>query len=211
MSGHRRPGTATRSERRTVEPSVVAALAAGAIAFAIAAGGIRDGRRTGARRARTFAHPPATRMQRAVHRAPIVLFRIRLGGLFGRRLLLLTHTGRRTGASRQVVLEVVGRHADGYLVASGYGPRAQWYRNILAEPRVRFQLGRRTHAGRARPLPPEESGRHLAEYADRHPRTAATLMRTVGQDVDGSPVSYRRVGADPETGVPLVVLTPVTG
>ncbi|MHA6783736.1 nitroreductase family deazaflavin-dependent oxidoreductase [Pseudonocardia saturnea] len=193
-----------------MDPVLVAALAAGAVAFAIA-GGIRAGRRSGTRRARTFAHPPTTRMQRAVHRAPIALFRIGLGGLFGRRLLLLTHTGRCTGAARQVVLEVVGRHGDGYLVASGYGPRAQWYRNILAEPHVRFQVGRRTHAGRARPLPPEQSGNHLAEYARRHPRTAATLMRTVGQDVDGSPASYRRVGADPDTGVPLVVLTPIAG
>lgn len=194
-----------------MDPVLGAALAAGAVAFAIAARGIRDGRRSGARRTRTFAHPPRTRMQRAVHRAPIALFRIGLGGLFGRRLLLLTHTGRRTGASRQVVLEVVGRHEDGYLVASGYGSRAQWYRNVLAEPHVRFRIGRCTHAGGARPLPSEQSGHHLAEYARRHPRTAAALMRTVGQDVDGSPASYRRVGADPDTGVPLVVLTPFAG
>lgn len=196
MSGHRRA------------PAGIPFVLAAAAASAIAAGRIRHVGRPAARRAGTFAHPPATRAQRAVHRAPIVLFRVGLGGLFGRRLLLLTHTGRRTGAARQVVLEVLGRHGDGYLVASGYGPRAQWYRNVLAEPRVRFQVGRRTRPGRARPLPPEESGRHLAAYARRRPRTAAALMRTVGQDVDGSPESYRRVGADPRTGVPLVVLTP---
>lgn len=200
-----------------MEPSTVAAIAAGIVAFAIAAGWIRDNEGTGAsgtRRARrtpparTFAHPPRTRVQRAVHRAPIALYRWGLGGLLGRRFVLLTHTGRRTGASRQVVLEVVGRHDGGYLVASGYGPRAQWFRNIVADPRVRFQVGRHRHTGEARPLPPDESGRCLAEYARRHPRTAAALMRAVGQDVDGSPGSYQQVGADAANGVPLVALRP---
>ncbi|MHA6783283.1 nitroreductase family deazaflavin-dependent oxidoreductase [Pseudonocardia saturnea] len=194
-----------------MEPSVVAGVAAGVIAFAIAAGWIRDSAATGApvaHRGSLFADPPRTRLQRAVHRAPIALFRLGLGALLGTRFVLLTHTGRRTGVSRRVVLEVVGRDGSGYLVASGYGPRAQWFRNIIAEPHVRFQVGRHRHTGVARPLPPAESGRLLAEYAHRHPRTAATLMRTVGQDVDGSPASYERVGSDPETGVPLVALTP---
>lgn len=50
-----------------------------------------------------FSHPPRTRMQRALFRAPILLDRLGLGGLLGHRFLLLTHTGR----PRQVVLEVV--------------------------------------------------------------------------------------------------------
>jgi deazaflavin-dependent oxidoreductase (nitroreductase family) len=155
-------------------------------------------------------HPPSTRLQRALFRAPIWLYRAGLGGLLGRRFVFLTHTGRRSGRPRQVVLEVVGRHqqSGGYLVASGYGERSQWFRNILADPHVRYQVGWRRYAGRARPLPPAESGRRLAEYAHRHPRTAAALMRMVGQDVDGSDAAYRRVGSDREHGVPIVALQP---
>lgn len=104
------------------------------------------------------------------------------------------------------MLEVVGRLDDGVLVASGYGPRSQWFRNIEAEPRVHFQVGRRRCAGVAPPLPAAESGRRLAEYARRHPRTAAALMRTIGQDVDGSAAAYERVGSDVERGVPLAAL-----
>lgn len=155
-----------------------------------------------------FAGPPRTRVQRAVHRAPVVLFRMGLGGLLGRRFLLLTHVGRRTQLPRQVVLEVVGREDGGYLVASGYGARAQWYRNVLAEPRVRFQVGWRRYAGRAEPFRPAESGRRLAAYARRHPRTAAALMRTIGHATDGSAAAYERLGADPDRGVPLVALRP---
>ena len=118
-----------------------------------------------------LSHPPRTRMQRALFRAPIWLYRVGLGGLLGSRFVLLTHTGRRSGLARQVVLEVVGRHqaSGGYLIASGYGGRSQWFRNILDDPWVRFQVGWRSYAGLARPLPPVESGRRLAEYARSPP------------------------------------------
>ncbi|MGH8933767.1 MAG: nitroreductase family deazaflavin-dependent oxidoreductase [Egibacteraceae bacterium] len=158
----------------------------------------------------TFSHPPRTRAQRALYRAPIWLYRLGLGGLLGGRFLLLTHIGRKSGRPRQVVLEVVGRHEEsgGYLIASGYGARSQWFRNILNDPHVRFQVGWRHYTGLARPLPAEESGHRLRDYARRHPRTAAALMRALGQDIDGSDAAYERVGADRDHGVPLVALTP---
>jgi deazaflavin-dependent oxidoreductase (nitroreductase family) len=102
-----------------------------------------------------LSRPARTRLGRALVRAPIWLYRLGLGGLLGGRFLLLTHTGRRSGRPRQVVLEVVGRHepCGGFLVASGSGTRSQWFRNILEDPRVRFQVGRRRYQGLARPLP----------------------------------------------------------
>jgi len=157
-----------------------------------------------------LSRPARTRLGRGLVRAPIWLYRLGLGGLLGGRFLLLTHTGRRSGRPRQVVLEVVGRHepSGGFLVASGYGTRSQWFRNILEDPRVRFQVGRRRYQGLARPLAPAESGRRLAGYAHRHPRAAASLLRAIGQDVDGSDAAYERVGSDSEHGIPLVALVP---
>lgn len=153
--------------------------------------------------------PPRTALRRAVLRAPITLYRIGLGGLFGHRMLLLTHTGRVSGQPRQVVLEVIaaGDAPHGWLVASGYGEHAQWLRNVLAQPRVRYQVGRRTYEGTAVPLPSEESGRRLAEYAGRHPRLAARLMRSLGH-APGSSADYEALGADRRDGVPLVMLSP---
>jgi hypothetical protein len=84
-------------------------------------------------------------------------------------------------------------------------------RNILADPRVRFQVAWRRYQGLARPLPPAESGRHLAGYARRHPRAAASLLRAIGQDVDGSDAAYERIGSDPEHGIPLVRSCPGDG
>lgn len=159
------------------------------------------------------AGPARRRLSRALVRAPILVFRCGLGWVFGRRLVLLTHVGRTTGRPRHAVLEVVGRGpvSDSYVVASGYGSRAQWYRNVVAHPEVTYEVGRRRRHGWAYPLPSTESGRRLAEYAARRPRTAAALMRMLDRDVDGSPPdleAYQRLGADHEHGVPLVLLAP---
>lgn len=158
------------------------------------------------------AGPARHRLSRAVVRAPILVYRCGLGWLFGRRLVLLTHVGRRTGRPRQVVLEVVGRGPErgSYVVASGYGSRAHWFRNLLAHPEVTYQVGRRRRDGWAYPLPSEESGRRLAEYAARRPRSAAALMRMLDRDADGSREAYERLGADDGDGdgVPLVLLAP---
>ncbi|WP_243761208.1 nitroreductase family deazaflavin-dependent oxidoreductase [Streptomyces sp. YIM 98790] len=155
--------------------------------------------------------PPRGGLRRAVLRAPVALYRMGLGGLLGGRMVLLTHTGRVSGQPRQVVLEVVerGREPGSLLIASGYGGRSQWFRNVLATPRVRYQVGRRRYTGTAVPLPPEESGRRLAGYADRHPRLAARLMKAVGHG-PRTAADYRALGADRCHGVPLVELRPDT-
>lgn len=121
-------------------------------------------------------------------RAPIWLYRTRLGILLGPRFLLLEHTGRKTGIARHVVLEVVARPAPGtYVVVSGFGERAQWLRNVRADPRVRvFFLSRAPLTATARVLPPEEGTAILSAYAARHPRAWAA-MRPVLEETLGSP------------------------
>jgi deazaflavin-dependent oxidoreductase (nitroreductase family) len=156
------------------------------------------------------AEPARRALSRTVVRAPILAYRCGLGGLLGHRFVLLTHVGRITGRPRRVVLEVVGRGevSGSYVVASGYGARAQWFRNVLAHPEVTYQVGWRRRDGWAYPLPSAESGRRLAEYATHHPRAAAALMRMLAHDVDASPAAYERLGADARSGVPLVLLSP---
>ncbi|WP_338677620.1 nitroreductase/quinone reductase family protein [Streptomyces sp. SCSIO 30461] len=79
--------------------------------------------------------PPAGR--RRLLRLPIHLFRGGSGRPFRGRLLLLIHTGRTSGRSHEVVLEVVARDRDQdtWAVASGFGPEARWYRNLRHTPR----------------------------------------------------------------------------
>ncbi len=79
------------------------------------------------------------------------------GGPLGRRqgrppepeLLHLTTTGRRTGLPREIEIWCTRRDARYYVVAET-GERAQWVRNLRADPGVRWRVGRRTYSGRAR-------------------------------------------------------------
>lgn len=126
-------------------------------------------------------------------RAPIALYRAGLVWLLGDRFLLLNHVGRKSGLPRQAVLEVVDyqRETDTYFVASGFGKKSHWYQNILAQPNVTIQVGRRRLAVTAVPLSPDESGQAMVEYAQRNPTAARALTRLIGHEVDGSEETYR--------------------
>ncbi len=127
-------------------------------------------------------------------RLPIHLFHLRLGWLLGGRLVLLEHTGRRSGRRREVVLETVDRpDPDRVVVCSGLGRSSQWYLNVRADPRVRVSIGRlRSAPGRAAELPPEQARVHLETYARNHPRAwrelESVMTSVTGQAPESLPV-----------------------
>ena len=138
---------------------------------------------------------------RWIVRAPVWLYRARLGFVFGSRLLMLEHTGRKTGIRRYVVLEAVDHPDPGtYVVAAGFGDRAQWLRNVRASPRVRVYTGsRRPVPATARPLTGEEAAAALTAYARLHPRSWAAL-KPVFEAALGA-----QIGSD-GTSLPLIAL-----
>ena len=139
---------------------------------------------------------------RWIVRAPVWLYRARLGFMFGSRLLMLEHTGRKSGIRRYVVLEAVdhpGPHT--YIVAAGFGDRAQWLRNVRASPRVRVYAGyHRPVPAIARPLTSEETAAALTAYARRHPRAWAALKpvfeATLGARIDSDGTSLPMIALD---------------
>jgi len=138
---------------------------------------------------------------RSFVRSPIWLYRHGLGFVFGSRLLLLEHTGRASGLARHVVLEVVDHPTPTrYVVVSGFGTRAQWFRNIMADPRVHVQVsGRAPVPATASRLDDAQASQALRRYQQRHPRAWARLR----------PVLERTLGASISTDVtdlPLVAL-----
>ncbi len=125
---------------------------------------------------------------RRVARAPIWLYRHGLGRVFGQRLLMLEHLGRRSGRARYVCLEVVSRPSRRRLiVVSGFGARAQWYRNLRAHPACRVSIGgRRDVPAEARLLTEVESAQILDEYQRVHPRAWRHLRHAIERAVGGS-------------------------
>ncbi|MER7545921.1 nitroreductase family deazaflavin-dependent oxidoreductase [Actinomadura sp.] len=139
---------------------------------------------------------PPTGLRRFVVRLPIHLYRMRLGRLMGDRFLLLEHIGRKSGKRRQVVLEVIERSEGGYVVCSGFGKKADWYRNLMRRPDAAIQVGRRRLDVTAHPLDPAEGGEIMARYAPRHPKAAVRLVHLMGFTVDGTVDDFRRVGRE---------------
>jgi deazaflavin-dependent oxidoreductase (nitroreductase family) len=127
---------------------------------------------------------------RPLTRAPLLLYRAGLGAVLGSRMLMLEHVGRRSGATRQVVLEVVGRPGPGrYVVVSGFGDRAQWFRNVRAEPRVRVSVARhRSVPATAREVDPADARRILDGYVEANRGLwswfGPVVERTLGRPLD---------------------------
>lgn len=150
------------------------------------------------------AEPPRG-LRRLLWRFPIRLHQVGLGPVLGRRFMLVTHTGRVSGTPRQVVIEVVQRDERGYVAASGFGRRSDWYRNVTANPRVTVQTGGRRFPATAQPIGTDEGAAIMARYASRHPRTARGLCTIMGFAVDGSEEDFREVGRH----IPFVRFVPV--
>jgi deazaflavin-dependent oxidoreductase (nitroreductase family) len=68
-----------------------------------------------------------------------------------RGFALLTVTGRRSGRRRRRPVRAVRRDDTVYTVAM-MGERAEWLRNVRANPHVSIKLGLREHEGTARQL-----------------------------------------------------------
>ena len=115
---------------------------------------------------------PETPFQRAGRRMPIVLWRLGLGRVAGRTLILLTVTGRSSGLPRRTPVrrELVG---DAMYVWCPYGDRAQWYRNLIASPVATVQSHRGTQVVRAVPVEDDEVVPLVAELR----RVYAPLLR----------------------------------
>ncbi|MGX1372694.1 deazaflavin-dependent oxidoreductase (nitroreductase family) [Streptomyces canus] len=137
-----------------------------------------------------------TGWRRLALRLPVLLFRTGLGPLFGKRFLLLHHTGRVTDQDHMTVLEVVSRDpaTASWTVASGFGPNADWYRNLRAQPKTLIQVGNHPLAVTGHFLAPEEGADIMAEYARRHPRTARRLCAFMNLRMDGTEASYHAAG-----------------
>ena len=135
-------------------------------------------------------------ISRLLFRAPIWLYKLNLGWLMGGRMLKMTHTGRKSGEPRHVVLEVVKHDPalDTYYIAAAWGDKSDWVKNIQANPQVHVQVGRRHLDMIAEQLSPEESEAVILDYSQRHTSVMMNLARFMGYKLDGSEGDFRELG-----------------
>ena len=91
---------------------------------------------------------------------PRLVYRIGLGPLIGRMVLLLTTTGRKSGQPREIPLQY--EEVDGAIyIGSARGQKADWFRNVAANPEVIVRVKSR-RAG----LPKNPTRSDLETYAE---------------------------------------------
>lgn len=129
-------------------------------------------------------------LRRWLFHAPVWQYRMGMARLLGPYMLLLTTTGRRTGRARVTALDYLpDPEADAYYIMSGWGTKADWYRNLLANPQVQVQVGTRHFACRARPADADTYRRLLVVYRERNPFADRLLKRWLGSPMDQVPLA----------------------
>jgi deazaflavin-dependent oxidoreductase (nitroreductase family) len=130
---------------------------------------------------------------RLVLRLPIYLYHLDLGWLLGHRGLLLIHQGCKSGLLRETVLEVIRYDpaTKESVVLSGWGEKADWYRNIKVTPAMEVRTGGERYVPEQRFLSPEENRAEITHYELHHSLAVRIFAKAFGYPL-GRTESMRR-------------------
>lgn len=105
------------------------------------------------------------------------LYAIGMGPVIGRIILLLTTTGRKSGMPRITPLQYE-QIDDAYYLGAARGLKADWVRNIQANPDVELRVGKKMVRGKAEIVTDPV---RLADFLDirlqRHPLMIGLIMK----------------------------------
>lgn len=118
---------------------------------------------------------------------PLILYRLGMGWMFGKRLMLLTHKGCRSGKVYQTVLAVLrfDKKTREIFVVSPWSA-SNWYHNIQAAPAVEVETCRVRYAPIQRTLSPEEIASLFIEFRQQNPIFSRMVARIPGWNIDSS-------------------------
>lgn len=111
---------------------------------------------------------------------PQIAYALGLGPIIGRKILLLTTTGRKTGLPRVTPLQY--EEIDGcYYLGSAMGTQADWYKNIEANPKVGIRVGLKRFEGLAVTISDLTQVADFLEYRlARNPRLIGAILTVHG-------------------------------
>jgi deazaflavin-dependent oxidoreductase (nitroreductase family) len=121
---------------------------------------------------------------------PVLFHKMGFGGwerLIGAQWMLITTRGRKSGKPRDTMVDVMdyNKDTDTYYVEVAYGSRADWYRNIQANPLFEARVGRRKFQARATPLPSVDAGELMVQFYRQKPAYTRSVMAMVGMKFEG--------------------------
>jgi deazaflavin-dependent oxidoreductase (nitroreductase family) len=87
----------------------------------------------------TMAYPRHGTFNRILFKAPVVGWRMGMGAILGRSMLVLTTWGRKTHLPRHTMLSFTPMKETIY-VGAGWGAHCDWYQNLVADTQVTLQV-----------------------------------------------------------------------
>jgi deazaflavin-dependent oxidoreductase (nitroreductase family) len=126
-----------------------------------------------------------SRMLKFFFKVPVWLHKMGLGGwerLIGAQWMFITTIGRKTGKRRETMVDVMDydKAADTYYIEAAYGARADWYKNIQANPTFEAQVGRRKFKAHAGALSTDGAGELLVQFFRAKPAYTRSVMAMAG-------------------------------
>lgn len=126
-----------------------------------------------------------------IFKLPVILYRLRLGWLMGKRFMLLTHVGRRSGKVRRTILAVLRfdeQTREIYAVSAWKG--SDWYTNLQAAPARQVETGFVRYVPAQRTLSPEEITAAFLEYRRQRPIFSRIVCRIPGWKWDATEAEF---------------------
>ncbi len=152
---------------------------------------------------------PRGLLARLVFRLPLILYRLGLGWTLGHQFLVLTHVGRRSGHVHQTVLKVLhyDPHTHECIVASAWGHRTDWFRNIQCHSALAVQTANEWYVPRQRAVSSDEAFGVFNDWMRRQRWFARLMLGQIGQRID-VPEAQLRALVD---SFPFVAFRPTPG
>jgi deazaflavin-dependent oxidoreductase (nitroreductase family) len=111
-------------------------------------------------------------------KSPILLYRLGLGFIVGHLFMVMTTTGRKSGQPRRTAIEFHEFRGRCY-VFGNWGSKADWYRNIEADPHITIQTWRGAESVIARRITSDAELVEAFQFALSNP-----TMRMVLKSID---------------------------
>jgi len=127
------------------------------------------------------------------------------GRLLGHVFLHLVHVGRRSGQRHSTIAMVLAYDpaSRSAVICSGWGPDADWVRNLRAGAAARVDIGRETFTPTHRFLTDDEAAAVVEQFRQRHPYRVRLISRILAWDLRSDQAVRAFVAARP-----FVELTP---
>ncbi|HTP08692.1 MAG TPA: nitroreductase family deazaflavin-dependent oxidoreductase [Anaerolineae bacterium] len=127
------------------------------------------------------ANDKAPALMIPIFKLPVLLYRLHMGWLLGKRFMQIAHVGRRSGKVRRTILAVLrfdDKTKEIYAVSAWKG--SDWYYNIQASPPLQVESGFVRYIPVQRTLSPEEITTTFMQYRKKHPIFSRMICRIPG-------------------------------